>query len=430
MDQPVSEIKSKEEKEETKSVFLKRVRQALSPSSDKGIPANVSDLLESIALNAYESKASDIHIEPADDRIFIRYRIDGILRDVLTLEKEIEQPLLFKIKINAKLPTDEHFAPQDGRITFQFDKLKVDTRISILPTTKGEKVVIRLLSSEGKEISLEDLGIIGDKLDEVKRAYNKPYGMILTVGPTGSGKTTTLYAILKLLNSREVNITTVEDPVEYSIKGVNHVQINPRADLTFANGLRAILRQDPNIIMIGEIRDDETAKIAINSAMTGHMVLSSLHTNDAITTIPRLVDMGVEEFLIASTLNIIIAQRLSRRLCEKCKVKYALTEAEHTELKKMRPDIAELVKPGETLYKEKGCSECSASGFKGRIGLYEILEVKKEIRKLISEKGNIDDIFDVARQQGLVLIVEDGVAKMKQGIISLSELMRVTAIKE
>jgi len=244
-----------------------------------------------------------------------------------------------------------------------------------LPTTKGEKVVIRLLSSEGQEFTLEDLGIMGDKLDAVKKAYNKPYGMILTVGPTGSGKTTTLYAVLKLLNSREVNITTVEDPVEYSISGVNHVQINTRADLTFANGLRAILRQDPNIIMIGEIRDSETAKIAINAAMTGHMVLSSLHTNDAITTIPRLIDMGVEEFLVASTLNIIIAQRLARRLCPKCKEKYKITDTELEEIKKMREDIAELIKPGEEFYKEKGCSECSNTGFKGRIGLTNGLTV-------------------------------------------------------
>lgn len=392
---------------------------------------NFGELLDKIVKEALDQKASDIHIEPGELDVVVRYRVDGMLREVIKMEKELEQALVFKIKINSKLRTDEHFAPQDGRIRFIFDGKKVDTRISILPTTHGEKIVIRLLTSEGNAFDLENLGIVGRELQVIKESYHKPYGMILAVGPTGSGKTTTLYSILKLLNSREVNITTVEDPVEYDIPGVNHVQINNKADLTFANGLRAILRQDPNIIMIGEIRDSETARIAINAAMTGHLVLSTLHTNDSVTTIPRLSDMGVEPFLLASTLNVVIAQRLSRKLCEKCKEKYVLKEKEIEEIKILRPDIAALLNPDVEIYKEKGCDVCSNTGFKGRIGLYEVLEIKESIRRIITEKNsNADDVFDAARKDGLMLIVEDGVKKLLQGILSISELIRVTAIKE
>lgn len=392
---------------------------------------NFGELLDKIVKDALQEKASDIHIEPGEHEVIVRYRVDGMLREVLKLEKELEQALVFKVKINSKLRTDEHFAPQDGRIRFTFDGKNIDTRISILPTTKGEKIVIRLLTSEGNAYDLENLGIVDRELAVIKKSYQKPYGMILAVGPTGSGKTTTLYSILKILNSREVNITTVEDPVEYDIPGINHVQINNKADLTFANGLRAILRQDPNIVMIGEIRDNETARIAINAAMTGHLVLSTLHTNDSVTTVPRLVDMGVEPFLLASTLNVIIAQRLARKLCEKCKEKYNLMQKNIDEVKELRPDISELLVDGAAIYKEKGCDVCNKTGFKGRIGLYEVLEIKESIRRIIIEKSsNADDIFESARKDGLSLIVEDGVKKLKQGIISISELIRVTAIKE
>jgi general secretion pathway protein E len=392
---------------------------------------NVGQLLDGIIEKALLAKASDVHIEPQEEKVVVRFRIDGILREIVYIEKELEPALTFKIKINAKLRTDEHFAPQDGRIAFMVQKRRIDTRISILPTTKGEKIVIRLLAADADALSLENLGIVGKQLEMIQKSYSKPYGMILAVGPTGSGKTTTLYSILKLLNSRDVNITTVEDPVEYDIDGINHVQINVKADLTFANGLRAILRQDPNIIMIGEIRDAETAKIAINAAMTGHMVLSTLHTNDAVTTIPRLLDMGVEKFLVASTLNVIVAQRLARRLCKNCKQEVAFSAAEHEELKKIRPDLASLIKPGSKIFKEKGCAECGDTGFRGRVGLYEILEVHETIRKIIIEgSGNVDDLFKQARTEGLVLIVEDGVKKLGEGTVSVSELIRVTALKE
>lgn len=390
----------------------------------------VVDLLDALVKDAMKNKASDIHIEPEEKDLSIRYRVDGLLRDISKLNLFLANSLIFRIKVAAKLRTDEHFAPQDGKIRFKIDDSYVDTRISILPTTKGEKVVMRLLSKE-RSFELKDMGLEGEDLAKVVRSYTKPYGMILATGPTGSGKTTTLYAILSKLNSREKNITTLEDPVEYDLDGVNHIQINPKADLTFANGLRSILRQDPDIIMVGEIRDSETAKIAINAAMTGHLLLSTLHTNDSITTLPRLIDMGVEPYLVGSTVNVIIAQRLARKLCENCKKKTTLTEEALNNMTVERPDIKELMKSGETIYEPVGCTECNGIGYRGRIGLYEILEVTESLRMLIFDKTKtLDDIYKQARKNGLVLIVEDGVKKVKTGVTSLDELKRVTALKE
>jgi type II secretory ATPase GspE/PulE/Tfp pilus assembly ATPase PilB-like protein len=257
----------------------------------------------------------------------------------------------------------------------------------------------------------------------------KPYGCILVSGPTGSGKTTTLYSILKIINSREKNITTVEDPVEYEIEGVNQVQINTKAELTFARGLRSILRQDPDIIMIGEIRDAETAEIAINSAMTGHLVLSTIHTNDAITTVPRLIEMGVDPYLVANTINTVIAQRLARKLCDKCKKKKVLAQTDLDELGVYRPDIVTILKAGDTVYEEVGCESCT-NGFKGRVGLYEVLEINESLRNLILERKSSDEIFKIARENKFVLILEDGVDKIRKGLISLNELVRVTALRE
>lgn len=391
---------------------------------------DVGNLLETLIFKAYEAKASDIHIEPTEHRLVVRYRVDGLLREVYLFDKIVEEALLFKIKVEAQIRTDEHFAPQDGKIRFTNDNGVIDARISIIPTTKGEKVVIRLLAQQGKSLTLEELGIVGEDLEKVNKSYNKPYGMILAVGPTGSGKTTTLYTILKILNSRERNITTIEDPVEYDIDGVNHIQVNTKANMTFATGLRAILRQDPDIVMVGEIRDTETAKIAVNAAMTGHLVLSTLHTNDSVTTIPRLIDMEVEPYLVASTVNVIIAQRLCRRLCEKCKQKYKLTTAELSHIAKTRPDISDTFTAGEALFQKNGCEACSNTGYKGRVGLYEILEINEDLRRMISEKSTVDDIFAKARKQGLRLIVEAGVDKLKAGLIDFPELMRVTTMRE
>lgn len=421
-DQGTQGEQKKEDKSEKKIQTIERPKD--------GSELNVVELINYIVKQAIKAKTSDVHIEPHENVVVVRFRIDGILKDVLQIGKDVQESLLFRIKVAAKLRTDEHFAPQDGRIRFVIDNKKIDTRISLLPTSAGEKVVMRLLVKEGKSFSFTSLGMSEKDQLVVEKSYNRPYGMILAVGPTGSGKTTSLYAILQQLNSREVNITTVEDPVEYSIDGVNHIQVNNKASLTFASGLRSILRQDPDIIMIGEIRDSETANIAINAALTGHLVLSTLHTNDSISTIPRLIDMEVEPFLVASTLNIIIAQRLSRKLCENCKKEYTISEEEFVHFQKMRPDIAELLKAGETAYKEVGCDACGDSGFMGRVGLFEILEITEKIRRMISERENVDDIFEVARENGMKLIVEDGVNAIKNGVTSVEEIMRVTALKQ
>lgn len=391
---------------------------------------NVEALLQEVVKEAMDRKSSDIHFEPRQNDMVIRYRIDGILRDMHAIDKETEKALLFKLKIASGLRTDEHFAPQDGRIEFVFGKVPIDSRLSIISTTNGGKAVLRLLGKQGKALTLEELGLEGDVLERIKRSYTKPQGMIIAAGPTGSGKTTTLYSILSIINSREKNITTIEDPVEYEIEGVNHIHVNPKAGLTFANGLRSMLRQDPDIIMVGEIRDNETARIAINAAMTGHLVLSSIHTNDSITTIPRFLNMGIEDYLVASTVNVVAAQRLARRLCEKCKKKISYAGEAYQEMAKYRPDIAALVKSGDTIYQEVGCDACEGTGFKGRIGLYEVLELTKAVRNVIVEGGSADKLFEAARAEGLVLLVEDGVKKVKAGIISMSELMRVTALKE
>lgn len=392
--------------------------------------ANVVDFLNAIAIHAQENKASDIHIEPHEKFLSIRYRIDGLLRDIASIDVDIAKSLIFRIKVAAKLRTDEHFAPQDGKIRFLIKETYMDTRVSILPTSKGEKVVLRLLSKD-MSFDLDQLGLEGNDLLKVQRSYSKPYGMILATGPTGSGKTTTLYAILRKLNSREKNITTLEDPVEYDLEGVNHIQINSKADLTFASGLRSILRQDPDIIMVGEIRDGITAKIAINAAMTGHLLLSTLHTNDAVTTIPRLIDMGVEPYLVGSTVNVVIAQRLTRKLCDECKKSHVLTREDIKQITLRRPDIGTLMNEGETVFLPVGCEKCRGIGYKGRIGLYEILEVDEALRDMIYDKTkSLDDIYKQARKAGLVLIVEDGAKKVKEGKTSINELERVTAIKE
>ncbi len=391
---------------------------------------NIVSLLNNIVYMALQQGASDIHIEPMEEKVMVRFRIDGILREVVQIDKRQEQSLVFIIKVTAKLRTDEHYAPQDGRIRFLFKGKKLDTRISILATTKGEKIVMRLLTQEGRSYDLNSLGLIDNDLKLVEKAYMKPYGMILATGPTGSGKTTTLYSILKQLNTREKNITTIEDPVEYEIDGVNHIQVNVKAGLTFGKGLRAIVRQDPNIIMVGEIRDTETARIAVNSAMTGHLVLSTVHTNDAVSTIPRLMDMGVEPYLVAASVNLIVAQRLARKLCDKCKQQFTLTKEQFEEIKSYRADISNLIKVGSKYYQEKGCTECGNTGFKGRIGLYEVFDVNEEIRRIITTSKNVDDIFQIARKNGLIVMVEDGVKKVESGLTTISQLMKVTALKE
>lgn len=400
---------------------------------------NISDLLDDLVIHAFYENSSDMHMEPMENKdMKLRFRVDGILEEVATVKSEIVDELVFVIKVRSKLRTDVHFSPQDGRVFFQIrdkaevDKtVKIDARISILPLTHGEKIVMRLLYKENRALTLVELGFLKDDLSRVMRGYTAPYGLILATGPTGSGKTTTLYSILSVINTPEINITTIEDPVEYSISGVNHIQVNSKANLTFASGLRSILRQDPDVIMVGEVRDSETAKITINSALTGHLVLSTIHANNAISTIPRLLNLGIDPFLIATTVNVIISQRLGRRLCTNCKRGVALKDSPvEKEMIKLRPDIAKHLTDEDVLYKAQGCEKCRNTGYKGRVGLYEVLEISANLRDVLSSTTNIEDILDAARKDGFKLLIEDGIDKLKLGVIDIFELIKVTSIRE
>ena len=384
--------------------------------------------------------ASDIHIEPEEKDIMARYRVDGILRTVMTLPKNVQPGITARIKILANLKVDEHRLPQDGRFKISSKDYKVSFRVSIIPTFDGEKIVMRLLSEKAQVLTLEQLGLQPSALESVKRNISKPHGMILVTGPTGSGKTTTLYTVMSILNTPEVNIMTIEDPIEYRMPRVNQSQVNPKIGYTFAAGLRAFLRQDPNIIMVGEIRDQETAEIAIHAAMTGHLVLSTLHTNDAVTTLPRLSDMGVPAFLVASTTNIIIAQRLVRKVCPNCIQSYKLDKQTVDELRQQL-DLENIMQKLEEkkviinakqgieallFYRGKGCKQCSNSGYKGRLGIYEVLEVTDEMSELILKKATPTELKKQAEKQGMLTIVEDGFIKAKNGITTIEEIMRVT----
>jgi type IV pilus assembly protein PilB len=376
---------------------------------------------------AYRDKASDIHIEPEEKDVLIRFRVDGILHDVLRVDKRLHERIISRIKVLSRLRTDEHLSAQDGKMRMRIDDEDLDLRVSIIPVADGEKAVLRLLTSRFRQFALLDLGIVGEDLKKVNSSINKSYGMILSTGPTGCGKTTSIYAILKILNTREKNITTIEDPVEYRIKGINQIQVNARTNLTFANGLRSILRQDPNVIFVGEIRDKETAGIAVNAALTGHLVLSTLHTNNASTALPRLIDMEIEPFLVASTVNIIVAQRLVRKICPSCKMAVSLKREEALKnisaeyLNKYFKDEKEIV-----IYQGKGCKACHFTGYSGRIGLFEVLELTERIKKLIVEKSDSDVIEKEAIAEGMTTMVNDGIFKIAQGLTTLKEVMRVT----
>lgn len=397
-------------------------------------------IVDTLLEYAIFENASDIHIEPLEREVNVRYRIDGVLRNVMTLPKSVHTGVVARIKILSRLKLDEHRLPQDGRFKIVNPEYKVSFRVSIMPTFDGEKVVLRLLNEKSQTLNLEQLGFQPQALEIVKRNIKKPHGMILVTGPTGSGKTTTLYSILNILNRPEVNICTIEDPIEYRMLHVNQSQVNPKIGFTFASGLRAFLRQDPDIIMVGEIRDNETAEIAVHAAMTGHLVLSTLHTNDAITTLPRLGDMNIPSFLIGSTTNIIIAQRLVRKICQECVESYNLDKATIKELEK-QVDLEKIIKklekekviiPGkqtiETLlfYRGKGCRRCNKEGYKGRIGIYEVLEITDEIANLILKNAKEDQLREAAKKQGMLTILEDGFIKAKNGITTLEEILRVT----
>jgi type IV pilus assembly protein PilB len=397
-------------------------------------------IVDSLLEYAIYEEASDIHIEPEENDIIVRYRIDGILHNVMTLPKEVQSGIVARIKILTNLKVDEHRIPQDGRFKIMNDEYKVSFRVSTIPVFDGEKIVMRLLNEKAQVLTLEQLGMQKNSLECIKRNITKPHGMILVTGPTGSGKTTTLYTVLNILNTPEVNISTVEDPVEYRMPMVNQSQINPKIGYTFAIGLRALLRQDPDIIMVGEIRDQETAEIAIHSAMTGHLVLSTLHTNDAVTTLPRLSDMGIPAFLVATTTNIVIAQRLVRKICSHCIQSFNLDPTTIEDMnKQMDMDnilsimqkeraIIDAKKGLESLlfYRGKGCKKCANTGYKGRVGIYETLEITPEISELIMKKASINDIKKAALAQGMITIIEDGFIKAKNGITTIEEIMRVT----
>lgn len=412
--------------------------------SDKDLKELAQDLpviriVDSILEYAIFENASDIHIEPLEKETTVRYRIDGILREVMTLPKFAQPGIVARIKVLSNLKLDEHRLPQDGRFKIESKEYKVSFRVSIMPIFDGEKVVMRLLWESGKILTLEQLGLQERPLEIVKRNIKKPHGMILVTGPTGSGKTTTLYSVLNLLNKPGVNIATVEDPIEYRMPGINQSQINPKIGFTFANGLRSLLRQDPDIIMVGEIRDQDTADIAVNAAMTGHLVLSTLHTNDAITTLPRLLEMGIPSFLVASTTNIIIAQRLVRKTCANCIQSYHLTAKEITELNKqfnLKNILATMARERAILrsedslgsllfYKGKGCKQCENEGYKGRMGIYEVLEITDEVARLINTNAKAPELREMAKKQQMLTMLEDGFIKAKAGITTIEEILRV-----
>lgn len=387
----------------------------------------VARIVDAVIETAYQGRASDIHIEPEEHACLVRYRIDGVLQDVMRVPKRLHERIMTRIKVLSGLRTDEHMAAQDGKMRDKLEEENLDIRVSILPVADGEKAVLRLLSSRSRQYTLKDLGMSESDLTKLERSFTKSYGAILCTGPTGSGKTTTIYAILKIINTREKNITTIEDPVEYKIRGANQIQVNVKTNLTFASGLRSILRQDPNVIFVGEIRDGETAGIAINAALTGHLVLSSLHTNDAATAIPRLIDMKVEPFLVSSTVSVIVAQRLVRQVCQNCKYETEITREEleksfpHEVIQKNWED-----KDKYKIYRGKGCKMCRLSGYQGRLGLYEVLEVTKEIRKLVNEKADADVVAQAAMKEGMRTILMDGFSKVAQGLTTLEEILRVT----
>jgi type II secretory ATPase GspE/PulE/Tfp pilus assembly ATPase PilB-like protein len=400
----------------------------------------IADLVNQIFEYAYEAFASDIHIEPLRDTTIIRYRIDGVLHDEANFPKTLHEQVVARIKIMSKLRTDEHLSAQDGRMRITIKGNEVGLRISIVPLVSGEKVVMRMLAHNNRRFNITELGMNKDDLDFVKEGFNKPYGMILSTGPTGSGKTTTIYAILKILNTRDRNIATIEDPIEYEIDGTNQIQANTKTNLTFGEGLRSLLRQDPDILFVGEIRDEETAGITVNAAMTGHLVLSTMHTNDAVTTLPRLVDMGIEPYLVASTVNIIIGQRLVRLICTHCKESVKLTkstkgwtgDSSQTMLLDSLPKNMLIKHFGNKnvvrVYKGNGCSACHNTGYQGRAGIFEVLEVTPKMAQLISQKANTDILMDQAIKDGMITMLDDGLDKALNGETTLSEIMRVTNI--
>jgi type IV pilus assembly protein PilB len=410
-------IKETEEFTHKRTVDSKQIGQII---TDAPIAKIVSTILE----YAVNSRASDVHIEPQEERVRVRYRIDGILYDKLSLPRDVEEQLISRIKILAELKIDERRIPQDGRLNFKVADQEVDLRVSTIPTVKGEKIVMRLLRKSGGVPTLQDLGLGGTSLKNLETSTLRAHGIILVCGPTGSGKTTTLYSLLSRLNTTRVNIASLEDPVEYEMPGINQVQINPGVGLTFASGLRAFLRQDPNIILVGEIRDKETTDLAIQAALTGHLVFSTLHTSNSAGALPRLVDLGAETFLLASTINAIVGQRIVRRICPNCKELYTPPPALVAEIKSVLGSLLS-EKDEIKMYKGKGCEKCANMGYIGRVGIYEVLTVSEKISKLIIEHAGSVDIEKQAVSDGMITMKQDGYLKVIHGETTIEEVLRV-----
>ena len=437
------------EAEFAKIVSKQEVEQPSKASPSETVTEKLKEMAEEIPFvrvvdtlleYAIFEKASDIHIEPQEKEVMVRYRIDGVLHDVMTLPKVIQPALIARIKVISNLKIDEHRLPQDGRFKVQKDDYNISLRVSTIPVFDGEKVVMRLLDESAKALTLEELGFIHRNYEVIVRNIKKPHGALLVTGPTGSGKSTTLYTVLSLLNTKSVNISTIEDPIEYRIPGINQMQVNPKIGLTFAMGLRALLRQDPNVIMIGEIRDSETAEEAVHAALTGHVVLSTIHTNNAAGALPRLLDIGVEPYLIASTLNAIVGQRLTRQICPDCRAEYKIDADLEANLKKeynlehllmvlkREQFIPEKTKAVTelTFFKGRGCDKCGHTGYRGRKGIFEVLEVTLDIQELIMKRAPTSQIQDKAIEQGMIMMWQDGFIKALQGQTTIDEVIRVS----
>jgi len=429
------EVKAKEEGDE-----LIEVKTEIGDLTTDDInSAPVSRIVSVVIRHAVEARASDIHIEPFAKESRVRYRIDGILHTSLTLPKSIHNAVIARVKVLARLKLDETRIPQDGRIRLVINGREVDFRVSTLPLASSEKVVMRILDTVSGVQILENLGFNQIALNRIKEGIKKTSGMVLITGPTGSGKTTTLYSVLNILNQDGVNISTLEDPIEYEIKGINQSQVRPRIGFSFANGLRSLLRQDPNIIMVGEIRDEETAELSIHASLTGHLVLSTLHTNDSIGAVFRLLDMKVERFLLASTLKVIVAQRLARRLCEHCKKETILSEDARQEmideLKNLPEKVIKLELPNFTkvedlflnhkLYQAVGCQRCENTGYSSRVSISEVLEINEKLKQMINDGDRNLNVETVRGMQDFISIKQDGIIKVLQGVTTMEEVLRV-----
>lgn len=432
---PPSELRNtlSQYKRNIKREFAKIIEENVSKTSGRVVDNLVQaakelpvvKVLDTIMQYAVAEKSSDIHIETSEDKVIIRFRVDGVLRDIINLPREISSALVARVKILSNLKIDEHRQPQDGRFKYTQEDYNISIRVSIIPSFFGEDIVMRLLFESDRPKSLEELGVTGKNAQIVKNSITKAHGMILVTGPTGSGKTTTLYSVLNMLNSTRVKICTVEDPIEYGVSRISQIQVNPQTGLTFSAGLRALLRHDPDIIMVGEIRDADTSHIAIHAALTGHLVLSTLHTNDAPSAIPRFTDLGAEPFLISSTVNVVIAQRLVRKICSNCTESFKPNKDLIKEFSESS-GIDKIKLSKQKFYHGKGCEECGNSGYKGRIGIFEIFEMDDDLIELVLRKASVGEIKKLAQKKGMKTLVEDGVDKIAQGITTLEEVLRVT----